>query len=522
MDSSIAATLLLKLLLGSVLPTASADRNGISARDIYEEMEHILVDNKGTNSDGLVNAITPCSNYINGDDTDGEQSSAQWVRIAFHDIATADVAAGTGGLDASVGFESNRPENPGLFINQTIGFFNPDVSAYVSMADMLALGVVASVATCGGTTTDIPLRTGRVDASAAGPSGVPEPGTDIDTTLSSFAAAGFDQSEAIALTACGHSLGRTHYTNFPDIVDESYVTTDNTDGGQEFDSTPAVFDSAVVTEYLDQTGEKGGPLVTTTNETQRSDFRLYNSDQNATIESLAASEDSFQTQCNTLFAKMIDTVPSDVVLSDPITPMPWKATDIGLDISSSGSVSVAGLIRNLYGASESAASSVSYTYTANGTNSSAVETTGSAGSGSSLYGTTAWYNFNTTIESPGTTALNINSAISYPINVDIFVLPAKSSTNTRSGTVTLYAAALSNIATDSDTMTATFYVATSQTGSRANTVTTKTVTLTESGAAGAYTLYTASATGLSSIGDVIVKVSMGDYASQTVKTSIFG
>jgi hypothetical protein len=84
-----------QLLVGSAL----AYYNGIDPRDIYEEMEHVLVDNGGTNSDGFVNAVTPCSNYVgfaSGGSKRGEQSSAQWVRLAFHDAITADIAAGTG------------------------------------------------------------------------------------------------------------------------------------------------------------------------------------------------------------------------------------------------------------------------------------------------------------------------------------------------------------------------------------------------------------------------------------------
>lgn len=61
-------------------------------------------------------------------------------------------------------------------------------------------GLVASLAECGGTTTGVPLRVGRIDAEEAGPAGVPEPTTDLETTLAQFAAAGFNQSETIALT----------------------------------------------------------------------------------------------------------------------------------------------------------------------------------------------------------------------------------------------------------------------------------------------------------------------------------
>lgn len=76
---------------------AAALLAGIDPRDAYEEMEHLLVDNGGTNADGFIGAVSPCSNYFQ-DRTgiEGEQSSAQWVRLVFHDFVTADIAAGTG------------------------------------------------------------------------------------------------------------------------------------------------------------------------------------------------------------------------------------------------------------------------------------------------------------------------------------------------------------------------------------------------------------------------------------------
>ena len=48
-------------------------------------------------------------------------------------MATADVAAGTGGLDASFSFETDRAENVGDAFNASFGFFvgfqNPRVSS---------------------------------------------------------------------------------------------------------------------------------------------------------------------------------------------------------------------------------------------------------------------------------------------------------------------------------------------------------------------------------------------------------
>lgn len=78
---------------------ATAYTSDIDARDIYEEVEHIMVDNAGYNRDAFVAAVTPCSNYVgfasNGTDR-GEQSSAEWVRFIFHDFVTANVSEGTG------------------------------------------------------------------------------------------------------------------------------------------------------------------------------------------------------------------------------------------------------------------------------------------------------------------------------------------------------------------------------------------------------------------------------------------
>ena len=74
-----------------------------------------------------------------------------------------------------------------------------------AVADLIALGAVISIKSCGG--PFVSLRGGRVDATEAGSFGVCEPETDIDSTLSKFAAAGFSQADAIALTACGHSMG---------------------------------------------------------------------------------------------------------------------------------------------------------------------------------------------------------------------------------------------------------------------------------------------------------------------------
>jgi hypothetical protein len=117
---------------------------------VINELEHLLVDTDGFNDAGLQKAITPCTNYVSGSQLLGRETAAQWVRVAFRrsllishssnaangsppdDFATADVESGTGGIDASIGFETLRPENSGSAMNDSLGFFAPFVNAHVS------------------------------------------------------------------------------------------------------------------------------------------------------------------------------------------------------------------------------------------------------------------------------------------------------------------------------------------------------------------------------------------------------
>lgn len=48
------------------------------------------------------------------------------------DFVTANVTSGTGGIDASIGFETLRPENSGSAMNDSLSFFAPYVNKHVS------------------------------------------------------------------------------------------------------------------------------------------------------------------------------------------------------------------------------------------------------------------------------------------------------------------------------------------------------------------------------------------------------
>lgn len=128
-------------LLGASL--ALAQLNGIALRDMMEEMEHLLVDNGGMNSNGFVVGMAPCSSDSPGSANMSRQSSPEVVRLVFHDFITANLVAGTGyvylitcifgrvkltktrGLDASIAYESERFDNPGSFVNNSLNYFNP-------------------------------------------------------------------------------------------------------------------------------------------------------------------------------------------------------------------------------------------------------------------------------------------------------------------------------------------------------------------------------------------------------------
>jgi hypothetical protein len=179
-------------------------------------LEHILVDNWDAYASNFSSAITPCTNYVTetgaASINSGRTTAAQWIRVLFHDMITANGSAGTGGVDASIGFETARAENKGSAFNDSFTFWRPFVNEAVPMADLVALGTVMSNNLCGG--AKMPYRAGRVDATAAGvTTGVPAPETDLDETLLFFDRAGFDKVDSIGLTACGHTLGSVHHVS---------------------------------------------------------------------------------------------------------------------------------------------------------------------------------------------------------------------------------------------------------------------------------------------------------------------
>ncbi|KAH6645225.1 WSC domain-containing protein [Truncatella angustata] len=302
----------------------------------HDFLEDILYLQSGYIHFGFIDGVSPCSF---GTNIEGRQNAAEWIRTAYHDMSTHDAAAGTGGLDASILFELDREENPGSAFNNTFGFLSNFYTSRSGAADLLAMSVVIATGSCGGLA--IPFRAGRIDAAEAGPVGVPEPQQDLTTHINRFATAGFNISDMITMVACGHTLGGIHGEDFPEVTGNGTIGQVSHFEGS-IGTSFAKFDNAVVTQYLDDSTEN--PLVVGTNETMNSDKRVFGADANQTMNVLV-DETVFQTKCENILERMINTVPATVTLSDPLDPIDIKPYITLMALNSNGTIDFQGRVR---------------------------------------------------------------------------------------------------------------------------------------------------------------------------------
>ena len=302
-----------------------------------DEVEDLMMLNTGYRARGFADPVTPCASPANGA---SRLTAAEYIRTAFHDMASGSVSSKTGGLDGSIIFEATNRENVGAAFLSTVNTLAPFYSGRSSMADLVALGLVTAVRSCGGPA--VPMKAGRVDAKAAGPQGfVPLPGNAAGVFRNQFARMGFNPTEMIQVVACGHTLGGVHADNFPDIVPKGSTPNDF----KHFDSTIA-FDEKLAAEY--SANVSTDPLVNgvpTTRPLLKSDLVVFGSDGNVTIRSMADPA-TFRTTCVTMLAKMIDLVPGNVVLTAPIVAYDVKPSALQLTLLDGGSqISFTGEIR---------------------------------------------------------------------------------------------------------------------------------------------------------------------------------
>jgi hypothetical protein len=309
-------------LVSSVAGTSS----GLTWPSPYDDLEDIIYLNNGYNAREFPVLLQPCTIAKEP----GHSIAAGLVRTAFHDMAPFDITTGVGGTDASIGFELDSniyPTNTGIAFNNTLHFYSQFFSSRSSMADLINVGLYQAVRACGGPI--VPVRAGRVDATGPGPVGVPEPTDPMPKMIGQFRRMGFSPEEMVQVTACGHSLGGVHSAEHPDIV-PPYSTPL---GVQDLDYTNSTFDNAVVTEYLD--GTTRNPLVVGANPAAYSDGRIFGLNDRKTVSALA-DPNAFANICSGILAKMVNTVPWGVQLSEVITPYELKPTNLQLNVAADG------------------------------------------------------------------------------------------------------------------------------------------------------------------------------------------
>lgn len=303
---------------------------------VSDELEDLMFLVSGTNARGLASGVIPCSKSPTG--VDGRIASAEWLRTMFHDVSTANIYQNYGGLDASLLFETDRSENIGDAFNTTFEFLAKFYNSRASASDLLALATYTATRSCGGPI--VPVRTGRIDATTAGPIGVPEPQNAIGTLENQFLRINFSTADMIKATACGHTLGGVHSPDFPTIVLEDMVPNDYA----FLDDTPDLFDNSVVVDYL--AGNTTNPLVVgnSVDNGKNSDGRVYKSDGNVTMQALA-DPNVFASECSTIFQRMIEVVPPGVELGDVLTPYDVKPSSLQLSLAANASLQFTGEIR---------------------------------------------------------------------------------------------------------------------------------------------------------------------------------
>ncbi|KAJ7895398.1 heme peroxidase [Mycena leptocephala] len=331
-----------------------------------DALEAARFDQSGFNALPLASFVDPCDSFLFDGPTSGRSNAADWIRTAYHDMATHNATDGTGGLDASIRFneEQARPENAGDGFSNTMLIVNLIVDRYISISDSLALAAIMAIENCGG--PEIAFRGGRVDAEEPNAPGVPEPQQDIDSHIASFARQGFTETEMIGLVACGHTFGGVQHDPFPDIVGELNDPT-STDNVAHFDSTFVSFDNNVAMEYI--SGNTQNPLVIGSNDTTNSDKRIFGSDGNATMRSPLCAHAEY--------------VPSEVKLTDVITPLPVKPHNVVLTMAGD-TLKLSGQVR-LWNLTEDSSRTVSMLWDDH-TSSKGNATLGFAGSSSSTGG----------------------------------------------------------------------------------------------------------------------------------------
>ncbi|KAI1076288.1 heme peroxidase [Whalleya microplaca] len=497
--------------LGAIVSLGALSRADPTWPSSNDELEEIMYQVKGYRARQFGGTVIPCSSEASGP---GRHNAAEWVRAAFHDMATTTDLSNirSGGLDGSLQYELTSSDNLGPGFNTTLKFMADYYTSRSGVADLIALGVYYAVRSCGGPI--VPFAGGRIDAVAGGPIGVPLPQNSAFTFEQQFIRMGFNKTEMIQATACGHSIGGVHESEFPEIVPVG-----STENGQvPLDSTEAVFDNKVVTEYV--SGNTTNPLVVgpSIQSTRNSDFKVFNYDSNVTMNGMVDPTE-FNNICATVLRKMIDTVPDGVVLSDPIQPYSVKPVEMQLALNSGATtMQLTGFIRvrtNDLGGDSVSNLTLTYKDRSGGSNCgsrSCIYTASLLGASQGFDDDFVWFPINAAIDTStgissfivtlimasGTEQTFDNNGNSYPMQDAILI--QQPSSCLLSGTLNVTAAVRNDRKSLPVGMYLSYKTATGDPNRPIPTLKNTTIDMTEGTCVGSYTFYTATYSGLGDLG----------------------
>ncbi|KAI8630141.1 heme peroxidase [Xylariaceae sp. FL1651] len=518
-------------ILSVVLSLSSLSRGDPTWPSQIDELEEIMYQVQGYRARQFGGTVIPCSSEASGP---GRHNAAEWLRAAFHDMATTTIAGGPrqGGLDGSLQYELTSSDNLGPGFNTTLKFMADYYTSRSSVADLIALGVYYAVRSCGGPV--VPIAAGRVDATSGGPIGVPLPQNSAFTFEQQFARMGFSQTEMIQSVACGHSIGGVHELEFPEIVPVG--STQN--GEAPMDSTVATFDNKVVTEYI--AGNTTNPMVVgpSVKATRNSDFKVFNSDGNVTVNAMAAPQ-TFNSVCATVLRKLIEVVPDGVVLTDPIQPYAVKPVDMQLTLNSGAStMQLSGLIRvrsTDFGSDSATSVTLTYKDRSGGSNCGVRGCTYTAsllGATQGFDDTFVWFPINTAISTSsgissytltltmasGTSKVYDNNGNSYPLQDGI--LMQKPQSCLLQGNLNVVAAVRNDLNSLPVNMYLSYKTPVGDPNRPVPTLSNTTVAMTKGDCVGAYTFYTAAFTGLGDL-DYATKIDVISGSGATAQRDDF-
>ncbi|RZC62039.1 hypothetical protein C5167_023793 [Papaver somniferum] len=144
------------------------------------------------------------------------------LRLVFHDAGTFDMNDKSGGMNGSMVYELDRPENAGL--KKSVKILEKvkselDGTEPVSWADLIAVAGAEAVSLCGGPL--IPVQLGRKDLTVPDPEGkLPEETLNASALKQSFLSKGFSTQELVALSGA-HTIGGKGFGS-PTVFDNSY------------------------------------------------------------------------------------------------------------------------------------------------------------------------------------------------------------------------------------------------------------------------------------------------------------